>query len=306
MPTGYGPLKALGTPTWPTSDSVGTRFHPHVGQSAYQHGRRRGSVGSEAWNGSSRPTTTPSTSRRTTRGGRRRSGSRGWCRSASCSATSTRCSVPTSACSSAACSWSTTPPSSRGRSRSSSSGGTRRSPPGSTSATRSSTTACASRRSSPRRVFDFGYESRDLALDLRYEGVIAPLVTDATPPFNKGHIDQIGRVTGTMTLRGEEIAVDCFAMRDRRWGSAPGRPSTQGRVRVRHRVGPTHAFLSISIDQQGDDLVSSGFLQRDGEWSDVVAGRRTVERDERGRPAADHRRRHRRAWTRRCTRSAAW
>jgi hypothetical protein len=135
----------------------------------------------------------------------------------------------------------------------------------------------------PARVFEFAYESRDLALDLHYEGAIPPLVTDATPPFNKGHIDQIGRVTGTMTLRGEEIAVDCFAMRDRGWG--PREDGRQPMVGYAYgTVSPDHAFLSISIDQQGDDLVSSGFLQRDGEWSRVVAGRRAVERDDRGRP----------------------
>ena len=135
----------------------------------------------------------------------------------------------------------------------------------------------------PARVFEFAYESRDLALDLRYEGVIPPLVTDATPPFNKGHIDQIGRVTGTMTLRGEEIAVDCFAMRDRGWG--PRQDGRQPKVGYAYgTVSPEHAFLSISIDQQGDDLVSSGFLQRDGKWSRVVSGRRSVERDAHGRP----------------------
>ena len=110
-----------------------------------------------------------------------------------------------------------------------------------------------------------------------------PLVTDATPPFNKGHIDQIGRVTGTMTLRGEEIAVDCFAMRDRAWG--PRQDGRQPKVGYAYgTVSPEHAFLAISIDQQGEDLVSSGFLQRDGEWCRVVSGERTVERDERGRP----------------------
>jgi hypothetical protein len=136
----------------------------------------------------------------------------------------------------------------------------------------------------PGRVFELGYESRDLALDLRYEGVIPPLVTDATPPFNKGHIDQIGRVTGTMALRGEEIGVDCFAMRDRGWG--PRQDGRQPKVGYSYAtVSPEHAFLTISVDQQGDDLVSHGFLQRDGERSRVVSGRRTVERDALGRPA---------------------
>ena len=136
----------------------------------------------------------------------------------------------------------------------------------------------------PTRVYEFGYDGRDLTVDLRYEGVVEPLVTHATPPFNKGHIDQIGRVTGSMTLRGETIAVDCYAMRDRAWG--PRQDGPQPKVGYAYATAsPDHAFLAISIDRNGDDLVSHGFLQRDGQWHPVVDGRRTVERDERGRPA---------------------
>ena len=49
-------------------------------------------------------------------------------------------------------------------------------------------------------------------------------------------------------------------------------------------MSPDHAFLAISIDQQGEDLVSSGFLQRDGERSPRGRGERGVVRDDRGHP----------------------
>ncbi len=31
------------------------------------------------------------------------------------------------------------------------------------------------------------------------------------------HLDQFGRVTGTLVLHGEEIPIDCYAMRDHSW-----------------------------------------------------------------------------------------
>jgi len=137
----------------------------------------------------------------------------------------------------------------------------------------------------PTRVFELGYESRDLTLELRYEALMQPLVSRGTPPFTvAGHIDQPGHVTGRMVLHGEELAVDCYAMRDRAWG-----PRIDGR---QPKIGYSYAtasadsaFLSISIDRREGDNVSTGYLMRDGVWSRLASGTREVERDERGRPA---------------------
>jgi hypothetical protein len=136
----------------------------------------------------------------------------------------------------------------------------------------------------PAMVYEFGYQHRDLTLDLRYEAIMPPLVTRGTPPFNNGHIDQIGQVRGTMVLRGEEISVDCFAMRDRSWG--PRQDGRQPKVGYAYATASADScFLSISIDRNGDDRVSTGFHWRDGVWSRLSVGQRTVERDEQGRPA---------------------
>jgi hypothetical protein len=137
----------------------------------------------------------------------------------------------------------------------------------------------------PTRVFELGYESRDLTLELRYEALMQPLVSRGTPPFTvAGHIDQPGHVTGRMVLHGEELAVDCFAMRDRAWG-----PRVDGR---QPKIGYSYAtasadsaFLSISIDRHEGDNITTGYLMRDGVWSRMASGTREVERDERGRPA---------------------
>ncbi|HVV31026.1 MAG TPA: hypothetical protein VHC41_09110 [Mycobacteriales bacterium] len=135
----------------------------------------------------------------------------------------------------------------------------------------------------PTRVFELGYDSRDLHLALRAEGVVRPMVTRATPPFNKGHIDQICHVTGEMVLHGETIPVDCFAMRDRSWG--PRQDGRQPQVGYSYAAeDPDNAWLAVTVGKGTDYRVTTGFLVRDGVWARLVSGTRAVDRDEAGRP----------------------
>jgi hypothetical protein len=143
----------------------------------------------------------------------------------------------------------------------------------------------------PGRVFQFGFESEDVALDLTYEAVMRPLLTRGAPPFDHGsHIDQPGRVTGSFTLRGEAIDVDCYAMRDRSWGVRKGgRGGRQPKVGYCHATAsPDSGFLTISVDRKGHDGIIRGYLVRDGEWVGLQEGVRTVERDAHHRPAVIH------------------
>lgn len=140
----------------------------------------------------------------------------------------------------------------------------------------------------PSKRFELAYEGRDLSLSLHAEGVVRPLVTMAEPPFNKGHIDQLCRVTGEMELFGESIPVDCIAMRDRSWGPRQdGRQPTVG-----YAYGaqdPENAFLAVAVaDRSQRWMITTGFLQRDGLWSRLVSGERTVQRDDEGRPVNLH------------------
>jgi hypothetical protein len=137
----------------------------------------------------------------------------------------------------------------------------------------------------PNRVFQLRYSHPDLELDIRYEALFQPLLSRATPPFTVGsHLDQPGRVTGRMNLRGEEIPIDCYSMRDRAWG--PRRDGRQPKVGYSFgTASDSSAFLSISVDRRGDEQVSTGFLMRDGVWSELASGTRKVERDAGGRPA---------------------
>ena len=137
----------------------------------------------------------------------------------------------------------------------------------------------------PGRVFRFGCENDDLSFDLTFEALCRPLLTRQEPPFNHGaHIDQPGRVTGSFTLHGEAFEVDCITMRDRSWGVR--RAGRQPKVGYDHGTASADdGFLSISVDRKGDDRIGLGYLLRDGVWSNLVDGHRTVERDAEHRPA---------------------
>lgn len=136
----------------------------------------------------------------------------------------------------------------------------------------------------PARHYEITYSGRELQLNLHLEGVIPPMVTHATPPFNRGHIDQICRVTGEMVHNEETIPIDCFTMRDRSWGPRQdGRQPTVGYDYATADVD--NAFLVVSMSKATNIWnVTTGFLWRDQEWSRMSEGRRFVERDEDGRP----------------------
>ena len=137
----------------------------------------------------------------------------------------------------------------------------------------------------PGRVFRFGCENDDLSFDLTFDALCRPLLTRQEPPFNHGaHIDQPGRVTGSFTLHGEALEVDCITIRDRSWGVR--RAGRQPKVGYDHGTASADdGFLSISVDRKGDDRIGLGYLLRDGVWSNLVDGHRTVERDAEHRPA---------------------
>lgn len=138
------------------------------------------------------------------------------------------------------------------------------------------------------RRFRFGYTGEDVTFDLTYDALIRPMLTREAPPFNHGtHIDQPGRVTGTMTLDDEDIPVDCIAMRDRSWGIR--RPRRQPKLGYCHATAaPDSSFLAISVERHGIDGILTGYLMRDGTWARITSGTRRVERDEGGRPAIVH------------------
>jgi hypothetical protein len=87
---------------------------------------------------------------------------------------------------------------------------------------------------------------RNFALDFVHTGVHAPhRFRPGEPPFMQTpHYDQLGHVVGTMTLRGEKIAIDGVGVRDRTWGPRGGPYTASPKVypdhasRVKYPGGP--------------------------------------------------------------------
>ena len=134
------------------------------------------------------------------------------------------------------------------------------------------------------RVFEVRYDDPDgdeLTVELTY--------TATGPPhyFGAGHLDQPGRFTGRIVLRGEEITVDSLGMRDRSWGLRNQFGAGHGHVGYSYGAADErNGFHSLVIhDHEG---VIHGHLMRDGVWGKLVSGHRTVaERD----PATGYQRR---------------
>lgn len=119
-----------------------------------------------------------------------------------------------------------------------------------------------------------------LRLDLEFDAVMAPAILRGAPPYDHAaHFDQLGRVTGTIELHGEHLAIDCLSARDRSWGP---RPEHRPR-RLSYDFGVAargHGFLcTTDPDHPDGDVVTHGFLLRDGEVAPLARGRRRVERD---------------------------
>jgi hypothetical protein len=150
---------------------------------------------------------------------------------------------------------------------------------------------------------EFADPAVDFAVQLTFEGVHDPRrATPGEPPFMEhAHFDQLGRVTGELTLSGEQVAVDCYSIRDRSWsprggpapvsrkpagsGDAatrvrnPGGPGwreierERGRGRIQYifgHSGPDTGFLAfvrvVDGDAAGWSPLNHGWLLRDGHF----------------------------------------
>jgi hypothetical protein len=136
-----------------------------------------------------------------------------------------------------------------------------------------------------------------LEVELEFDSIMAPNPHPAgVAPFFKGeHFDQAGHVTGTMTLHGEEVTIDCFSVRDRSWGPRPrGRPKRAKGGVGSSRAGetglgvfggvgysfcaarPGEAWLIYAIPGPEVEPVSCGFLLREDRYGHILAGQRKL------------------------------
>ncbi len=132
----------------------------------------------------------------------------------------------------------------------------------------------------PLTRYQLGFEDEDrLKVDLTFDAVMParPLRKGDSSFKNLNHFDQFGRVTGSLTLHGEHIPIDCYAIRDRSWGPRPEhRPGKS--AYVTGIASPDDAFLAVTKWNDEANSVAYGFMIRDGKIGDLQSGRRIVER----------------------------
>lgn len=134
----------------------------------------------------------------------------------------------------------------------------------------------------PLTKYRVAYESARCSFDVTFDAILPAHIlsqSDDTTGTFAGHLDQQGHVTGTFTLDGEPLAVDCYAMRDRSWGRRV--PSPGLHIGYDLCASEHSAFIAFSSpDSAGSPLVENfGYLWRDGEQVPFARGSRVLERD---------------------------
>jgi hypothetical protein len=138
----------------------------------------------------------------------------------------------------------------------------------------------------PATRFELSYHHDGaVELDLTFDGLFEPHY------LGPAHLDQPGHVRGRLVLHGDEIDVDCLALRDRTWSprsdlqAGLGSRSASGGYSYASADGAT-SFQAISSHVDGRDVVVAGYLAQDGKVSDLVGGIRRVLARHDGHPTA--------------------
>jgi hypothetical protein len=134
----------------------------------------------------------------------------------------------------------------------------------------------------PMQTYRVTYEHPRCSIDVTFEAILPAHILgaeDDTSGTFSGHVDQQGHVTGAITLDGDRIGVDCFAMRDRSWG--PRVPTPGLHIGYDLCAEARSAFVVFSQpDAPGSPIVENfGYLWRDGEQWPLRSGTRVLERD---------------------------
>ncbi len=101
----------------------------------------------------------------------------------------------------------------------------------------------------PLMDYEVTYRDPDAEVSIEFEhrsvGPPRRFTPGEAPAMHNPHLDQLGHLTGLVTVRGERIALDCWSVRDRTWGPRGGHHSqsqkpayVRGEHRVAHPGGP--------------------------------------------------------------------
>jgi hypothetical protein len=130
----------------------------------------------------------------------------------------------------------------------------------------------------PLRRYKLDYDKDGMRLDLEWTaiGPCHELKTgdpgqQATAKF---HIEQPGRMQGTITRHGEAMAVDCFSMRDTSYGARDYESLAVGGYFWGIAENSSFHALCMGAGQFADCI--GGYIMQGGEMASLVSGRREV------------------------------
>jgi hypothetical protein len=130
----------------------------------------------------------------------------------------------------------------------------------------------------PSSKYKIDYDKDGFFMDLTWTalGPIHELKTSdagqaATAKF---HIEQPGRMTGTIRRHGEEFAIDCFSMRDTSFGAREYESLACGGYFW--GIAQDTAFHAIAMGEGATARSIGGFIWKDGELASLVSGERQV------------------------------
>jgi hypothetical protein len=148
----------------------------------------------------------------------------------------------------------------------------------------------------PQKAFTMTYDRDEVRVDLRFDATMDVAnsgVPDGSEDWGPHHYEQGGRITGTVVVDGEEIAVDCGSNRDHSWGPRPLRDIPRGDFPWFNdgRGFAFQMFTVTDLPRETDpivgttELAGTGWLQQDDKVAAIVTGtRRVVERRPDGVP----------------------
>jgi hypothetical protein len=129
----------------------------------------------------------------------------------------------------------------------------------------------------PTTRYAIAYDKDGLVLDLLWQaaGPMHELRTGNAGQASTArfHIEQPGRMTGTMRLHGRDIAIDCHSMRDTSFGPRDYESLAVGGYFW--GIADGSAFHAIAMGK-GEQRVIGGFLWQDGEMASLASGTRTI------------------------------
>lgn len=130
----------------------------------------------------------------------------------------------------------------------------------------------------PMAAYAIHYDKDGLLLDLEWRAV-APMHELRTGDSGqtataKFHIEQPGRMTGTMRRHGREWRIDCWSMRDTSWG--PRDYESLARGGYFWGIGQDRAFHTICMGAGVEARSIGGFIWQDGQLSSLASGVREV------------------------------